>query len=249
MLNCTVYQTAEEGDVILDHWAKHIPTAEYFDIKYIRDMSKPYPYMMPSQQHFTDAMKALRIKRSTRVVFYDSKPGYVFQATRAYFMFRAFGHTNVSVLNGGLTKWVAESRKVDSDPQSTDDYAYKLDASLITSYEQIRQLEKAISANESDTQILDVRVESAYQAGKIEHAKNVFWKQVINEQAGTVKSPEQIREVLSSGGIDLTRPIVASCNSGMTATFMLAALQTLGLNNVPLYDGSWQEYMNRKKAE
>lgn len=169
-------------------------------------------------------MKALRIKRSTRVVLYDSKPGYIYQATRAYFMLRAFGHTNVSVLNGGLTKWMAESRQVESTPQSAEDYDYKLDSSLITSYEQIRELEKAISAKESDTQILDVRVESAYQAGKIEHAQNVFWKQVLNEQTGTVKTPEQIREVLTTAGIDLTRPLIASCNSGMTATFMVAAL-------------------------
>ena len=72
---------------------------------------------------------------------------------------------------------------------------------------------------------------------------------MLDESTNTVKKPEQIREVLAASGIETTRPMIASCNSGMTATYMLAALQSIGFDKVPLYDGSWQEYMNRKKAE
>ena len=76
------------------------------DLRYLRDMSSPHPNMLPSTKHFTDAMKGLDVKLSTRVILYDTKAGQPFFATRAYFIFKAFGHKNVSVLNGGLTKWV-----------------------------------------------------------------------------------------------------------------------------------------------
>ena len=72
---------------------------------------------------------------------------------------------------------------------------------------------------------------------------------MLDETNNTIKKPEQIREILATSGIDTTKPIIASCNSGMTATYMLAALQSIGIDKVPLYDGSWQEYSNKKKAE
>ena len=85
------------------------------------------------------------------MVLYDSKPGFTYFATRAYFMFRAFGHKNVSVLNGGLSKWVSEGREVGSAAEKSEEYDYKLDSSLVASYEQIREQEKAISLQTSDT--------------------------------------------------------------------------------------------------
>ena len=151
VLNCTVYQTPEEGDPVIDHWKNHIPTANYLDIRYLRDTTKPYPYMMPTQQHFCDVMKAMQIKKYTRIVLYDTKPGQTYFATRAYFMFRAFGHQNVSVLNGGMTKWVAEGREISKVEVNSEDYDYKVDPSLLVTYEQIRELEKSISEKQSDT--------------------------------------------------------------------------------------------------
>ena len=97
-------------------------------------------------------MKARGIKLSTRVVGDDPKPGHPFFATRAYFMFKAFGHKNVSVLNGGMTKWIAEARPVASEENigSEEDYAYKLNAEIISNFEQITSLEKEIGEGKSD---------------------------------------------------------------------------------------------------
>lgn len=104
-----------------------IPGSEYLDLRYLRDMSNPYPNMMPSEKHFTDIMKQRSIKKSTKVVIYDTKPGQTIYATRVYFIFHVMGHENVFVLNGGLTKWQAEGRPLESDKDQDSfdtDYAY-----------------------------------------------------------------------------------------------------------------------------
>lgn len=148
VFDCTAYPTPEEGDPIMNYKEKHIQGAEHLDLRYLRDMSKPYPFMLPSEKQFVDFMRSRNIKLSSRVIVYDTKPGQTFFATRAYFMFRAFGHKNVSVLNGGLTKWIAEGRPVESDKAAgvDSDYAYKLDTALVNSYDQVKAFEKEISA-------------------------------------------------------------------------------------------------------
>ena len=96
------------------HNQQRIPGAEHLDIRYLRDMSKPYPNMFPTDKHFIDKMKARSIKLSTQVILYDSKIGQPYWSTRGYLLFSAMGHPNVKVLNGGLTKWIAEGKPIES---------------------------------------------------------------------------------------------------------------------------------------
>jgi 3-mercaptopyruvate sulfurtransferase SseA len=92
IFNVTLYPTPEDGDPILDHKKKRIPSSEYLDLRYLRDMSNPYPNMMPSEKHFTDIMKQRSIKKSTKVVIYDTIPTQTIYATRVYFIFHVMGH-------------------------------------------------------------------------------------------------------------------------------------------------------------
>ena len=177
ILNVTMYATPEEGDPILDHKKLRIPGSEYLDLRYLRDMSKPYPNMMPSEKHFTDVMKQRSIKKSTKVVIYDTKPSQTYYATRVYFMFHVMGHQNVFVLNGGFTKWQAEGRPIESEKVSDDsfetDYAYKLDSSKIKSYEEILSIAGDVAAGKSTSMILDARPDTAYATSHIPTAINM----------------------------------------------------------------------------
>jgi len=145
--------TAEE-DPIANYKAKHIPRAEFLDLRYLRDMSKPYNFMMPTEAHFTEFIKLHNLKpNSTRIVFYDTKPKTTYWATRAYWMFTVFGFKNVSVLNGGLHKWAAleqRATETDKDFGSAEDFKVTLNQDMVFSYEQICELEIKIEAKESD---------------------------------------------------------------------------------------------------
>lgn len=212
-------------------------------------MAKPYPFMMPSDTHFSDVMKERSIKHSTRVILYDTKAGQPYYATRTYFMIRAMGHKNVSVLNGGMVKWLAEGRPVEKEENggTEEDYKYTLDESLMTHFEQIEELEKDIgSGAEKNVEIIDTRIETDFEEGHIEHAKNIFWKKIINLD-NTIKTHEDFIKSLTEHNVDPSKKIVNTCNSGMTATMSFAACLASGLTNTTVNDGSWQEYIVRKK--
>lgn len=194
-------------------------------------------------------MKQHRIKLGSRVVVYDTKDGQPYYATRAYYMFRAFGHHGVSVLDGGMSKWIQDGRPTEKTKNAgtQEDYNYKLDPSQIKEYDEILLIEKKISDGKSDEQILDARPMKVHQAGHIQHAKNVFYQKLINTD-NTLKSKSEIMEVLKSSGVDINKPLIASCNSGMTGSYLLAALQHIGAKATSLYDGSWSEYSAKQKA-
>lgn len=112
-------------------------------MRYQRDMTSPYPYMIPSLKHFTDSMKFYGIKPTTRVVLYDTKPGQGYSTSRVYWIFKVFGHKNVSILNGGFKKWVSEGRKTESSATvgTDDDYKYEFNPSIYRTFEQIVEYE------------------------------------------------------------------------------------------------------------
>ena len=191
-------------------------------------------------------MKLHRIKKSTRVVFYDSKAGMPYFATGAQYVLRAYGHKNVSVLNGGLTKWVSEGRPTESIEEKEEDYNYELDNEKVVTYEQILQLEKDSAEGKNDNVVvLDARAETSHAQGHISIAKNIFYKKLLNED-NTMKSKDQVKAVFEENGVDLTKKIICSCHSGISGTYLIAALNSIDVvSNVVLYDGSWGEYSVR----
>jgi thiosulfate/3-mercaptopyruvate sulfurtransferase len=242
VIDCTVL---DDGDPVLAFHQQHIQGAQYIDLRYFRNQSSPYPYMLTSPQQFTDQMKLLNIKTSTRVLLYDQSYGY--PATRIYWMLRTFGHENVSVINGGLKKWMSENRTVVSTPGygTDDDYAYVFQPQLYRSFEQIIELEKLIPANLTTEQIVDARSPAMYNAGHIIGAKNLLYKLTMNAD-GTIKTPQEILDIAAANGVSFSDPITAHCYAGMSASWLFAALQHAGHNQTALYDGSWAEYSDRK---
>jgi thiosulfate/3-mercaptopyruvate sulfurtransferase len=127
-------------DNIINFHQGHLPNAIFIDLNYFRNMTNKYPYMLPGQTQFIDAMKLNGIKKSTRVIFYDTQDGY--WATRCYWQLRTYGHENASVLNGGYRKWVAEGRRVEQtlgfeNGASSDDFNYQFKPELYRTFEQI----------------------------------------------------------------------------------------------------------------
>lgn len=111
IFNVTIYLNDQDGDPIMHHKEKHIPESEYLDLRYLRDMAAQYPNTFPSEKYFTDVMKQLGVKLSSRVILYEAKAGQHYLSSRAYYCFSLMGHKNVQIVNGGMTKWLSEGRQ------------------------------------------------------------------------------------------------------------------------------------------
>lgn len=212
-------------------------------------MTNKYPYMLPGQTQFIDAMKLNGIKKSTRVIFYDTQDGY--WATRCYWQLRTYGHENASVLNGGYRKWVAEGRRVEQtigfeNGASSDDFNYQFKPELYRTFEQIVQLSSDIKKKLTKEQLSDARPISSYNAGHIDEAIDNWWKNLQNAD-GTIKTPAEIWAISKENGIDLSNPQVVSCQSGITATWLFASYEHAGIYDVSVYDGSYNEWSDRIK--
>ena len=147
-----------------------------------------------------------------------------------------------------MTKWIDEGRPVEADANggTEEDFKYALNAECVKSYEQMAQIEAEISAGKSGVQIIDVRNEKTYTDGHIPSSSNLFFRNILNED-NTLKSNAEIVSAFTAQGINLSKPIITYCNSGMTASYMMAALQHIGAANTSLYDGSWSEYSVKNK--
>jgi thiosulfate/3-mercaptopyruvate sulfurtransferase len=151
---------------------------------------------------------------------------------------------NVRVLDGGFPKWVKEGRPTEeeADAGSEEDYKVTINKDIYKNYADIASLEKEIAEGKSDVQIIDARGEAAYAAGHIPVSKTLFFKKFQNDD-GTVKKPEEVRQILDESGLDASRHIVNSCGSGISASYAFSALKHAGLTNISLYDGAWSEYV------
>ena len=228
--------------------AEHIPGAQFFDIDDISDETSNLPHMLPSTVKFASRMKKMGIGDGLRVIVYDSVG--IGQAPRAWWMFRIMGHTDVAVLNGGLKKWKAEGRDIDSGPpirRSERHFTPRFDAGLVRDVSDMK-----VHVAKKDIQILDARAASRYageekefraglRSGHIPGSYNLPYVKLITPE-GTLRPEPELREAFEQSGIDLGGPIVTTCGSGVTACVLALALSQLGRGDVPIYDGSWSEW-------
>ncbi|MDA9473334.1 3-mercaptopyruvate sulfurtransferase [Bradyrhizobium sp. CCBAU 65884] len=231
-----------------DYLAAHLPGAAFFDVDAVSDHSNPLPHMYPSAEQFGRDIGNLGISNADTVVLYDAG-GWV-AAPRAWWMFLAFGHDNVRILNGGLKKWRAEGRAVESGEVKPKPATFK--ASYDSS--RVRSMQQLIANVESRAeQVIDARAGDRFEgrapepragirSGHIPGARNVPYNQLFDAATGTMKPLEDLRAAFTSAGVKLDAPIVTSCGSGVSAGVLTLALYRLGITDTALYDGSWSEW-------
>jgi thiosulfate/3-mercaptopyruvate sulfurtransferase len=228
--------------------AEHIPGALFFDIDDIADKSTPLPHMLPPADAFARRMKEMGIGDGMQIIAYDSEG--IYSAARVWWMFRAMGHEEVRVLDGGLKKWKAEERPLEEGParpRSARHFTARLNAELIRDAAEVRAL-----IGSRTVQIVDARAAPRFEgrapepraglrSGHIPSARNVPFPSLLNPD-GTMKSAAELRAAFTAAGVDVARPVVASCGSGVTAGIIALALAMLGRSDAAVYDGSWSEW-------
>ncbi len=229
----------------------HLPGAVFFDIDGIADTGSGLPHMLPSPAVFAKAVGALGIGDGERVVVYDSRG--VVSAARVWWTFRVFGHDAVAVLDGGLPKWRAEGRPVASGGASPTPRPFtpRLRRELVRDLDQIKA-----NLGAKREQVLDARSRGRFtgtepepraglRGGHIPGSLNLPYDE-LHAADGTLRPPAELRAAFVAARLDLGRPVVTTCGSGITASVLALALHRIGRPDTAVYDGSWTEWASRE---
>jgi thiosulfate/3-mercaptopyruvate sulfurtransferase len=240
------YLPAMKRDAAAEYLAGHIPDAVRFDIDEIADKSIPLPHMLPSPEQFAQAVGRLGISDRDTIVVYDGAG--LFSSPRVWWTFRLFGAQNVFILDGGLPRWKAEGRPLESGPVKRElrSFATRAPAAIVAA---LADVESALAGKSA--QVVDARPADRFRgeapeprpgvrSGHMPGSYNVPSNSVIEN--GTLKSSAAIRAAFDAGGVDLEQPVITSCGSGVSAAILWLALDAIGRPPKALYDGSWSEW-------
>lgn len=247
IVDATAFLPEHGRDPLLEYEACHIPGAVFMDLSDLVDSKSPVPNTLPPAEKFASRMQALGLGDGSRIVLYDDSP--VKTATRAWFMLTMFGAQNVALLDGGIAKWKAEGRKCAQGRESLRERHFTVwsdDSNVRSKDDVLANLSTGVA------QMIDARgagrftgdvpeTNPALASGHIPGARNLPYSSLFNPD-GTWKAPEAIRAAFEAAGIDLSRPLISSCGSGMTANVLIFAAHLIGKDDVALYDGSWSEW-------
>jgi len=254
LVDATWYMPNEPRTGAQSYAEGHIPGAVFFDIDAISDRSSDLPHMLASPEAFAQAAGALGLRREATVVVYDEQG--LFSAPRVWWNLRVMGFPNVAVLDGGLKKWRAEQRPVSTEraqPTPTQ-LQPAFDAPLVRDLEAVRGVVQAGGA-----QLVDARAAPRFRgeapepraglrSGHMPGAKNVPWAGIVTAD-GVLADPAAVRRAFEGAGVDLGQPIITTCGSGVSAALLALSLATLGLDRIPVYDGSWTEWGGRSDVD
>ena len=246
VLDGSFYLPAMKRDAAAEYLAGHIPGAIRFDIDEIADHSTGLPHMFPSSADFAEAAGRLGISDHDTIIAYDGHG--MFSSPRVWFTFRLFGADNVFVLEGGLPKWKAQGRALERGPVThpVKTFAARMRGDVVASLDRVRQ---ALASH--GAQIVDARSAERFRgeapeprpgvrSGRMPGSYNVPSTSLVKD--GLLLPPNQIRQAFVNGGVDLDKPVITSCGSGVSAAILWLALDAVGREPQALYDGSWSEW-------
>ena len=225
----------------------HILNARFFDIDDISDHRSTLPHMVPPVEKFMSRVRALGVGDGHQIIVYDTKG--LFSAARVWWLFRLMGHTSVAVLDGGLPKWIADGNPLSTTAPVIRDrhMTVKQQLQMVRDVTQV-----AHAAKLNDHEIIDARSGTRFigeapeprtdlRSGHIPNSKHLPFTKVLNTDH-TMKTVPELTKVFKNAGIDLNKPAITTCGSGITAAVLSLALQRVGKTDHALYDGSWTEW-------
>jgi thiosulfate/3-mercaptopyruvate sulfurtransferase len=244
VIDATAFLPGTGRDARAEYEAAHIPGAVFFDIEEVSDRDSPLPHMLPAPHKFASRMQSLGLGDGNRFVVYDNSP--LHSAARAWWMLKVFGAHQVALLDGGLEKWTAEGRPLESgvQPRRHGHFTPLFDADAVVDKAQVMAL--------AGHDIVDARPAGRFAgetpdprpgvaSGHIPGSRNAPQSGFFNAD-NSWKQGEALGAVFDSAGVDLSRPMVTTCGSGVTAAVILFGAHLLGKEDVRLYDGSWSEW-------
>ncbi|MFC6635944.1 3-mercaptopyruvate sulfurtransferase [Sulfitobacter sp. JBTF-M27] len=247
LLDASWYLPDAGRDAKAEYEVAHIPGARFFDIDEISDARSDLPHMAPPVEKFMSRMRAMGVGDGHQVVVYDGAG--LLSAARVWWLFKLMGQENVAVLDGGLPKWMAEGNETEDMPPIPRDrhMTVRLQNQLVRDVTQVAHASKL-----GDPQIVDARSAGRFRgdepepreglrAGHIPGSLNVPYTELLNDDK-TMKSPDETRAIFEAAGMDLDKPVITTCGSGVTAAILALALERMGHKDWSLYDGSWAEW-------
>jgi len=250
VFDCSFYLANHKRDADAEFLASHIPGAQRFDIDAISDHSNPLPHMLPPPEQFSEQVGKLGAGDGMTVVLYDGIGLY--GAARVWWTFRAFGSENVRVLDGGMPKWKAEGRPLETGPakpRAPKTFTAKFNRNLVASIDDVQKV-----LLDKTAQVVDARAADRFRGeapeprpgmrgGHMPGSFNVPYGLVL--QSGQLAPPDKVAAAFKDAGVDLDKPVVTSCGSGVTASILTFAIDALGKPVGRVYDGSWSEWGGR----
>ena len=247
ILDASWYMPGSGRDAKAEYAAAHLPGARFFDIDAIADHRSALPHMAPPPEKFISRLRAMGVGDGHQVVIYDGAG--ILSAPRVWWTFRLMGKRDVAVLDGGLPKWRSEGRALSHQaPRIKDRHM------TVSRHNQlVRDVTEVARASKlGDYCIIDARSSDRFKgeapeprpglrSGHIPGSRNLFYKDLLNAD-GTMKSAQGLRMAFDDAGVDLSRPAITTCGSGITAAIINLALDRIGKTDHSLYDGSWAEW-------
>jgi len=248
VLDASYYLPHEGLDPRHEFGLQHIPGAVFFDIDEIADSTSDLPHMVPAPEKFSSKVRKLGLGDGVRLVVYDQRG--LFSAPRVWWTFRHFGHDDVAVLDGGLPKWLAEGRAVEDGPARPAErhFTARINSFTLRDKEQMRT-----NLESRRDQVLDARGRGRFDGsepelwpgrrqGHIPGSLNLPYTDLIAPETQTLRPADELRALFTAAGVDMKRPVVTTCGSGITAAVLALGLHVAGHRDVALYDGSWAEW-------